>query len=301
LVLEIEWAEEDALPFPLCISAIGPPPKCELLKDISVARGNIILTDHGRQIDEPEYLGEVPVDKTSVTCKKKGLATEQMLVPGKFKPKLQKKSLTYGQPLQINDPASKMLIQDPRLAEPHLKLTGIIAHEDQAFEWHYRYDLLDSCSKDRHFVVEINNERIANLRFGDGELGKCPDTKTKFHALYRIGNGPTGNIGMETISHVVSRKGLLSGVELFPRNPFPAQGGTAPEPLDEVKMYAPHVFRKQLERAITEKDYAKLAENFPKVQRAAAALHWTGSWYEMLVAIDQKGRTEAEPEFTRSC
>ena len=31
-----------------------------------------------------------------------------------------------------------------------------------------------------------------------------------------------------------------------------------------------------------------------KVQRAAARLRWTGSWYEVLVAVDPLGREEAE-------
>ena len=37
-----------------------------------------------------------------------------------------------------------------------------------------------------------------------------------------------------------------------------------------------------------------LAERNPKVQRAAAALRWTGSWYEVLVAIDPLGSEEAD-------
>ena len=49
---EITWAEEDALPFPLCLSVMGPPPACEILENISVARGNLILVDHGRRVDE---------------------------------------------------------------------------------------------------------------------------------------------------------------------------------------------------------------------------------------------------------
>jgi hypothetical protein len=49
-VLEIGWAEEDALPFPLCISVVGPPPDCAPIEDISVARGNVVLADHGRRI-----------------------------------------------------------------------------------------------------------------------------------------------------------------------------------------------------------------------------------------------------------
>jgi hypothetical protein len=51
-IVEIEWAAEDALPFPLCISALGPPPDCEIIRDVSVARGNVILVDHGRTIEE---------------------------------------------------------------------------------------------------------------------------------------------------------------------------------------------------------------------------------------------------------
>ena len=45
-----EWAAEDALPFPFCISAIGEAPECKYLENISVARGNVILVDHGRTV-----------------------------------------------------------------------------------------------------------------------------------------------------------------------------------------------------------------------------------------------------------
>ena len=40
---------EDALPFPFCISAIGSAPGCAYVSTMSrVARGNVILVDHGR-------------------------------------------------------------------------------------------------------------------------------------------------------------------------------------------------------------------------------------------------------------
>ncbi len=85
----------------------------------------------------------------------------------------------------------------------------------------------------------------------------------------------------------------MSGVRLWPRNPLPARGGTPPEPLTEAKLLAPHTFQTELKRAITAEDYARLAERHPKVRRAAAALRWTGSWYEALVAIDP--RSDAGP------
>src|SRR5262249_15471930 len=57
------------------------------------------------------------------------------------------------------------------------------------------------------------------------------------------------------------------------------------------KLNAPAAFRfgpTALRRAITPDDYARIAERNAKVQRAAARLVWTGSWYEAEVGIDVK-------------
>ena len=65
----------------------------------------------------------------------------------------------------------------------------------------------------------------------------------------------------------------------------------------EAKLFAPHAFRdpKQIQRAIIADDYALIAGRNPKLQRAAAALVWTGSWYEAEVAIDPIGGETAVP------
>jgi predicted phage baseplate assembly protein len=47
-------------------------------------------------------------------------------------------------------------------------------------------------------------------------------------------------------------------------------------------------------RAITAEDYAELAQQNTKVQRAACELRWIGSWYEARVAIDPKNSEEAD-------
>jgi len=64
----------------------------------------------------------------------------------------------------------------------------------------------------------------------------------------------------------------------------------------DVKMLAPGAFRRDRQRAVTADDYADLARrDTPEaVQRAAAELRWTGSWYEVLVALDSFGRVEAD-------
>jgi hypothetical protein len=356
-IVEIEWAEADALPFPVCISALRPTPPCDLLEDISVGRGNIILVDHGRTI-AAEPLGNIPLAALETGCAGQDRPADVATRPGPFRPALAKGPLTFSQPLPPQTPAANSLAQAPAKALPQIELTAVPAMADgsaalfrladlqdpaplaaklrQAEDpiarylrwrltpqtsqllneyegsgplpetlrvalvadltalletWRPQPDLLASQVEDRHFVAELDGEGRAYLRFGDGELGRRPEAGVAFWARYRLGNGPAGNVGAETISHVVlhSPGAVLSGVKLWPRNPLPAQGGTPPEPLAEVKLLAPYMFRRELQRAIIADDYARLAERHPKLQRAAASLRWTGSWYEALVTLDQVG------------
>ncbi len=332
-VLEITWAEEDALPFPVCISAISDPPDCEPLEDISIARGNIILVDHGRRVHD-EDLGCVPVDQTRAECEC-GRLSEISYLPGRFRPRLERGPLTFSQPLpeQITS-ASQLIHQDPRQAVPWIQLASFAdpdcppqglpvmepdpedeesdddapnsepdpQNETEAIRvpaggWDVRFDLLGSGPADAHFVAEMDNDRRSYLRFGDGEMGDQPDAGDRFVTTYRVGGGPAGNIGAETISHLVYRRVKQDGIRSV-RNPLPASGGRAPEPLEDVKLYAPHAFRRQLERAITADDYAQIVmcKFAAQVQRAAATLRWTGSWYEVLVAIDARGGAEPDQE-----
>jgi hypothetical protein len=63
-VLQVEWAREDALAFPLCVSSRGGP-HCQDIDDVSVARGNVVLVDHGagiRWCDGPGETLDVPTD-----------------------------------------------------------------------------------------------------------------------------------------------------------------------------------------------------------------------------------------------
>jgi len=184
----------------------------------------------------------------------------------------------------------------PPIGLPQIVLTGLAAKngepmdpEDLKWIWRPKYDLLESHSQDQDFVVEMDNDRRSHLRFGDDELGKMPEANTTFKAVYRIGNGPEGNVGADTISFLVS-DGTLSGVTLKPRNPLPAQGGMPEERVADIKLFAPHAFRKDLKRAITAEDYVRSAKYHGGMQNAAAEIRWTGSWYEAQVAIDPLGK-----------
>jgi hypothetical protein len=168
-------------------------------------------------------------------------------------------------------------------------LLGLVRH------WTPRLDLLESDGDDPDFVVEIDNEGLPHLRFGDGELGEEPEAGTGFNAIYRIGNGPAGNVGAGAITRLVLRRMKLDGVAIKPTNPLPARGGIVPETLAEARLRAPHAFRSELRRAITADDYALLAGGDNKIQRAAGSLRWNGSWYEVQVAVDPRMTDEPSP------
>ena len=292
-ITEITWDEEDALPFPFCLSSRGSAPNCEMIENISVARGNVILVDHGKTIDEP-FDEEVKAKESVEACDCLGKATETVLIPETFRPILKKNPVTFCQPVEPGMAAIHMLRQDARQALPQIWLTGTTPDGD--FEWTVQRDLLVSGSTDCHFVAETDNEGYAHLRFGNGELGKQPAAGTRFAAKYRLGTGTAGNVGADVIHHLVTRKTTLSSAAITVRNPLAATGGTVPEPLAEVRLFAPHALRKRLERAITPADYANIVmREFPdRVQRAVASLRWNGNGYGVLVAIDPFGREVAD-------
>ncbi|MFI9173372.1 putative baseplate assembly protein [Streptomyces lincolnensis] len=185
--------------------------------------------------------------------------------------------------------AGAALTQDPRRALPAVRL-----HHDDLV-WEPRRDLLDSTSRDRHFVGEPEDDGRLALRFGDGRHGARPAPGARLVLRYRLGGGLAGNVGAEAINHlVVTTDG--TGTDTPPaavvRNPLPATGGTEPEPIEQARQLAPLDLRRTRLRAVTAEDYAALASALPGVQRAAAELRWTGSVQEAHIAVDAYGSGE---------
>ena len=309
-VVEVTWRAEDALPFALCLSsreeATRDKPSCDVVTDVSVARGNVILVDHGRTVADND-LGQVEIETQVGECTCDGSLVDLTNLPRRFAPRLKQGPLTCAEPLPKHASAARLLRQDPQKAYPDiLSLVSLPGHcpgEDASsqagqaepkhpgWRWQARHHLVRSSGQDRHFVVEIDDEGVAHLRFGDGELGMMPEACSTFSAIYRVGNGPAGNVGADTIVTAFWRDRVVSGVTLDPRNPLPASGGTAPETIARARLVAPQSFRKDIQRAITPDDYARLAERdrTDTIQRAGASLVWTGSWFEAQVAIDPRG------------
>lgn len=301
-VTEIEWGPEDKLRFPLCISSRRTVDGTTLLEtDVSVALGNIVLVDHGGTVRD-EALPVVPDPRPSLSrvsadrgcgCE----STEPTPQPARFRPRLAKQPVTHASSyaLDVIDRSAAALVEWPAAVPlPVVYLDELRPNGDR---WTPAPDLLDLEEEDKRFVVEVESDGSAYLRFGDGEFVGRPDPGMRLAATYRVGNGTAGNVGRETIAHLVSSQAGLSQVVARVWNPLPARGGVDPEPVEEVRQRAPAAFRVQ-ERAVTAADHSEIVRRFRRdVQNAAATFRWTGSWRTVFVTADRLGGGAVDDQF----
>lgn len=292
-ITEIAWGAADALPFPLCISArTDVEHGQQFIEEVSLARGNIVLADHGLTISN-EPLGSVPEPTLFRTPPSDGdhcQVRESVPVPPRFRPRVTGRPLTHAAPYDPHASAREALHQNVHAALPAMTLASA-QHADTA-TWLPKRDLLNSGPEATEFVVESETDGTAWLRFGDDQHGIRPAAQTVFTTTYRVGNGAAGNIGAEALAHIVTDQPHILTV----RNPIPAQGGVDPESIETVRQRAPYAFRNQ-ERAVTHEDYAALTARHPGVQRAAATLRWTGSWHTAFVTVDRLGGSDVDAAF----
>jgi len=289
-LLRVRWRRADALRFPLCVSSRLDDQT--LVRNVSVARGNIVLADHGLTLEEQ-------------------FEPDALTVDGRLQ--LNRAPLTMEmRPKQVSYDANARLLTDRAeldgdVREAHAAVAVLVKTPVDVDPWEAVPGLLESSPADRHFVAEVDDDGRAFLRFGDGEYGARLSDVDSLRAVYRVGNGRAGNVGREAIAHAAP---VLAApwIEAV-RNPLAASAGTDPETIEEVRQLAPQAFHTELFRAVTEEDWSEAARRLPDVQGAVATYRWTGSWYTVFVAVDPldradlvdlpNGRTRLQPAFER--
>ena len=319
-ITEIAWGDADALPFPLCLSSRTDEAHGHVLVDgVSVARGNIVLADHGASVaDEP--IGAMPPSRVRlpVPTRECGCAggcccdpEPPEPVPARWRPALARGPLTHAGTVERvrtvagvatrarlrfdpAAPASRATAWRDADVLPAVRLTSQRGSGAATVttSWLARRDLLGGAADDAHFVAESEGDGRVFLRFGDDAHGRRPEPGERFAASYRVGRGTGGNVGADALAHVVTDDVRIAGA----RNPLPARGGTEPETAAQIRRRAPQAFRTQ-ERAVTPEDYARVTERFPGVQRAAATQRWTGSWYTTFITVDRAGGAPLDADF----
>lgn len=274
-LLRVQWRRQDALGFPLCLST--RPPGKGTLRHVSVARGNIVLADHGlttiETLNQPEPVpGDVP--------------WRLRLGRGPLTMQCQPARVDYHASTGLLETARHELTCDVRQAVPAVSLLVTFAKSPDAELWTPVPDLLESTPFSQQFVAEVDDDGLAVLRFGDGEYGREAEGAISFQAIYRIGNGRAGNIGAESLDHIALPV-AADWIQAL-RNPLPAQDGTDAESIEEARQRAPQAFRAEQFRAVTEDDYVLAARRLPEVAGAVASFRWTGSWYTVFVGVDPR-------------
>ena len=238
----VAWAEADAL----ADGALTQLP-------LRLRAGNLVLADHGATHDWATlpapaagraYWPVLPVGRPAMSAgaargRHAGSAAERLLAAG-------------------------------RPVRPAVALRSAAATGHHA--WNERASLLESGPLDPDFVVEVEEDGTARLRFGDGVNGLRPPVGTEFEARVRSGGGSAGNVSAGAIAHVVGDDPRLLSV----RNPMPAAGGADPEPLATVRLEAPSAFR-ITDRAVTPAQYSAVALGVAGVADATTAIVPTGS------------------------
>ena len=287
-ITEIAWNQEDALPFPICLWEYKD--SNGNIRQVSVARGNVVLADHGCTI-QAEAVGSVPEPFLFMPMASSGdncAPTQPQPIFPRFRPRLANLPLTHAGPPDDRELAARTAVQwSLRDVQPVVRLT-----DSNGIEWTARRDLLSSSGDAEAFVAEIDNDGAAVIRFGDDVHGGRPEPSTEFFATYRVGNGLAGNIGADSLRHIALNIPEIADV----RNPLPAAGGQEPESLEDVRQRAPVAYRVQ-ERAVTAADYAEVTERYPDLQRAAATFRWTGSWHTVFLTVDRSGGAALSEQF----
>lgn len=315
-ILNVRWDAEDALPFDLQISNVDL--QGNLISNISVARGNVVLADAGCTTPKPQP-NALQSGHGDSNQSLEGLWQDTGWQQPKPRPRLKEGPLTqqgyvYSQqnqwmlvdPEQSATAAMKWELQDARPAIAVWENHPPTAATEAGPRWEARRDLLISDRFERHFVVETEDDGRAYLRFGNNSLGKQPESDTRLYASYRIGNGSSGNVGGNTITDfLILPENLAADQRQYLHelnqamtlyNPLPAQGGVDPEPIEQIRLYAPQAFREQ-RRAVTTADYTERTKQFPGVQNATADRRWTGSWHTIFITVDREGGRAIDEDF----
>lgn len=238
----------------------------------------------------------------------------------------------------VEDRTVVRLGPQPRGAVPEVavfQVTPLTWTRIQRWEWRPSFlGSNSSLAQDFHFVLDdgswdravgfqrpggeiVHRDYLTStgstVRFGDGEFGRMPPRGNAsvgqeifFEALYRLGNGVSGNVPAGALRHA-DPSGRLDWTTLPSPlayvksmwNPLPATGGVEPETIAQAKRDAPEEFRAITYRAVRPEDFEEAAERLSWVQRAGAKFRWTGSWSTAFVTADAKAVSALPDDYRR--
>ncbi len=128
-------------------------------------------------------------------------------------------------------------------------------------------NFLDSDATDRNFVVVVDQNDRATIRFGNGINGTIP--QGVIDVDYKVGGGSIGNVEATNISVIEGTftDDLANPVQVSVNNAIAAAGGIDRQNVEQIRQQAP-VSLRVLNRTVAREDYEINAKKLPSVSRA---------------------------------
>lgn len=123
---------------------------------------------------------------------------------------------------------------------------------------------------DKVFLIQVDDQDKAHIRFGNGVNGTIPQGEIQF--IYKVGGGSEGNVEIGRITVLqdsLSFDDATSAVVTV-TNEAAASGGVDRMSLDEARLQVPASLR-VLTRTVTREDFETVARSVPGVARAMMA------------------------------
>ncbi|QDH33206.1 baseplate J/gp47 family protein [Porphyrobacter sp. YT40] len=283
-LLHVAWSPADALPFALPLARVAALDSIEGLaigsvQPTAVARGNMVLVDHG------EGRGYDSIKPLRAPGRRRVFMT------------LSQTPVAFALPTpRAEESAQAMLVADPSRAAARIDARQDVGAGGDPV-WELVPEMFDARADSRVLALDVDDLGRGVLRTGDGISGRIPEPDTAFDLRYRIGGGSIGNVGAESISHLLTDahigldgalvtgfSGQAANIAAI-RNPLPATGGRDPESIAEARLRAPLDFRDP-RRAVTPQDYAKRLLDDPDVTNAHGIERWTGAERAIVLLVD---------------
>lgn len=148
-------------------------------------------------------------------------------------------------------------------------------------QWSQVPRLITAGPFDLAFAIEVDENDVSTVLFGDNANGSIPALGAAITATYRVGGGTRGNVAANRINKIIGS--IPAGITAT--NPLAASGGADRESTGSIRRNAPKAASTLL-RAVTPDDFANLAVAVQGIGKASAT---SASSTHVIVAVAPQG------------
>lgn len=169
---------------------------------------------------------------------------------------------------------------------PVIKDSIVVSIDDGlgSVEWTRVDSFINSKSNSKHYIVELDEERKATIKFGNGISGMIPNSlEDGMRVTYRVGGGKIGNVGTNTITYMPSKLADIKRA-FNPEEPFIL--GKDSEDIETARVNIPYSLSSKW-GLVTLKDYEALALSTEGVIRAIALESKANLTADLILVTDE--------------